>query len=79
MNCLKNFHNQQYQLQGSITNTKNIGKINTLFALVHDSDARCAEDAPQLSNTTNHLFSTLHIPTRTRHMSQQVCPPLYTA
>ena len=46
MNCLKNFYNQQYQLQGSLINTKNIGKINPLFALVHDSDAQSTDDTP---------------------------------
>ena len=43
---------------------KNIGKINPLFALVHDSDVQCAGDTLQQSNTTNHLFSTLYIDIR---------------
>jgi len=40
MNFLENLYVQKLQLQEFLRNGQNIDEINTLFALVHDSDAQ---------------------------------------
>jgi hypothetical protein len=39
MNCIENFYIQQNQIQGSLIGEQNIGEINHLFALLHDSNS----------------------------------------
>jgi hypothetical protein len=57
MNCLENFYIQQYQLQGLPIVEQNIGEINPLFAVVHDSNSQCA--SAQILHSSKQRYTAL--------------------